>query len=1709
MVSFSIDNECITDVYFANGILTKRQVAKDNAEEVLKPAILEDVYGGNIEEFNKHIGKVDYAYNETNGFLFDNLESAFQKFGMQWLIDRYTLIHGEVTSHLKSIAEQITAYKGSIQAGHKVLVVAHSQGNLFTYAAYNALPGWMHNSFEAISIASPMTADIKQGTPRFDWDNDLVPRIASLGDKKKWMIDDPVRKVSWESEPYIGKSVVIPTVDYVWSFQVGQTYKERYKAVEAGLNSAVHAFTFYMGKSLISDKTLNPFDEKTLHINKSKTKIIAAIKSKLNNGNSCSCSNKSVAPVTTQNGAIETTLSWTCANDINMDLTLTGDKVIQDVKDEEGVGLEHAYVASRSDIYPGAVYEASATGEKRQESDLEESYLEDDPINIYAVVKTPGGSKFKQYEAHNFGQLNLGEFAVIEVKDKTIETTYTYRPPSPYTPISIPNPRSYTRTYNECNEEDKKYTCQCVPCEYIIHGMENAVEYGPIGDAYVEVIRADTYGSSSPTVVYRGKTTSESDLFKSGLIKFDQNDYTKFEDDVYYVVDAKGGSDLDRDDNLIMDDIPTVNNGTIHAIIKGSDLKTVAFRVNVLTEAIYQVSGDLLGIHYNKEALDTKLGTASKKLFREKTYIFNNELEINYHDVLLWAPGVDKRKLFKPYDTFVEPIVVKTYADEPRVKESYRLIYEKLDTDAPQLTPLALEIPHTIPNNSIIGIVNIASEGISGIDRIELHGDANATFSINKEGLVKVVDRDTLILDAVYRLDMIAVGIDGKRGISMELLIKIIEGVPLADPNATVPTLESIEVADLIENSPDGTLAAQVNFIDSSLNIVGYNLSGEHNSSFVIDSSGKITVASNADIDYERSDSYNIKVSAINEAGNESFPVAFSIKIINEIDTPLHDLVYLTYLTENVPIGTVVGKIVQLREGRSPITSFDILNPGVPFAIDVNGTIRTTGYINYEESTEYNLLAMAKTDSGNSNRVDLQIIINDVYPETGKPDIQEFTVNIDENLNAGVYVGTLNINEGATPVELVELRGTGSSNFTVDINGTITVANNATLNYEEKNNYSLQAIAHNVNGSSNLSPVNISLNNIEDEPPVLRTLTKSIEENTVADTIIGKLSFSSSGEGNITSFLLTGAGAENFTVDENGTLRVSPMANLDYESVSSYSLLATAYSDVGESEPVSVRIYILNIAEHVPVLEPFAGSVDENATVGTIIGTIEEVVGGDTPLISYTLNNANMFSIDNNGILRLEAPLDYSMRSHYSLEVNATNDAGTSDTVAVNITVFRYFYTGNSSNDHFIGSSRDEKFDTKEGDDFVDAGAGDDTLIGGSGNDVLQGGDGDDVYIYSIGDGADEIYDTGGEDILKFYDPIVQDDVLIERDNNDLLIALKNGDKELNILTDKIRMKNWFNYENRIEYIEFSDGLILGTSDILAIEREVNSEKYLFSDNEHFYYFYNVRSRTWIEAKNFCEERGLYLTTITSLEESMFIENHINNNQNYWLGATDSITERSWGWITGELWDYTNWSRGEPNNSGNEDFLEFYGASHKWNDLANFRLHYPLCEMDNREIMILNVENFEDHAHGWSIVKRESGNELSTFLGRFGKSDGLEEVQKTYHFNSQYAGQEITIAFDMYKIDTWEGNSEEIDKFQVFLNHILVVDDLHAEKSKYGIPTTSNEFDRYGSEWIFHYKLNTVIDENGNVTLGFGSTLDQGISDESYGIDNIVFMIDE
>ena len=79
-------NECQTDVYYGNGIMTTKAEAKSSLDSTLKPAILHDIYHGDAATMNKnhHFELVyNYSFKEKFGdtlpaYVLDLMESYEQ-----------------------------------------------------------------------------------------------------------------------------------------------------------------------------------------------------------------------------------------------------------------------------------------------------------------------------------------------------------------------------------------------------------------------------------------------------------------------------------------------------------------------------------------------------------------------------------------------------------------------------------------------------------------------------------------------------------------------------------------------------------------------------------------------------------------------------------------------------------------------------------------------------------------------------------------------------------------------------------------------------------------------------------------------------------------------------------------------------------------------------------------------------------------------------------------------------------------------------------------------------------------------------------------------------------------------------------------------------------------------------------------------------------------------------------------------------------------------------------------------------------------------------------------------------------------------------------------------------------------------------------------------------------------------------------------------
>ncbi|WP_188108630.1 cadherin domain-containing protein [Sulfurimonas lithotrophica] len=104
---------------------------------------------------------------------------------------------------------------------------------------------------------------------------------------------------------------------------------------------------------------------------------------------------------------------------------------------------------------------------------------------------------------------------------------------------------------------------------------------------------------------------------------------------------------------------------------------------------------------------------------------------------------------------------------------------------------------------------------------------------------------------------------------------------------------------------------------------------------------------------------------------------------------------------------------------------------------------------------------------------------------------------------------------------------------------------------------------------------------------------------------------------------------------------------------------SSAYVSVGSSVTGSI----------VPTISAFSASVDENASINTVVGTISVTDSGDSSISSFTLSDTTNFSIASSGVITTKTLLDYEAKSVYNLSVYATNEAGdsTSKDVTINI----------------------------------------------------------------------------------------------------------------------------------------------------------------------------------------------------------------------------------------------------------------------------------------------------------------------------------------------------------------------------------------------------------------------------------------------------------
>ncbi|MEN8148051.1 MAG: hypothetical protein ABFR02_10605, partial [Campylobacterota bacterium] len=347
-----------------------------------------------------------------------------------------------------------------------------------------------------------------------------------------------------------------------------------------------------------------------------------------------------------QDGIITVDLLW---QDASLDLDLT-----VDVPDgaypgnyenkDNACPTEHFYIKNEELVQVGT-YRIKIS----PKGNVDESMV---PEDVYVVIQAKRQVDTLQISIEDTRTFDMGYIAEIEVTEGTLLTTVREETTRGVSIRSVGGGGFYD-----------KYIYQII-------WLINQVMYGPVRDAHLELYSISDYVAAlSPLFI--GSTSTGNDLHTAGVIIFPYSVVEKLVDDELYLLRAEGGQDIDADDDGHVDATPRQNVGALHSVMSGKMIKDGAYKVNVLTELVYQVTKEMFDGNTSEVILERMNKIAPRLISKD----VNEDNVINSIDIIKWMPTVDKDKLAFDYETTLEPIVQKLFNGEDIFMDAYKLLY--------------------------------------------------------------------------------------------------------------------------------------------------------------------------------------------------------------------------------------------------------------------------------------------------------------------------------------------------------------------------------------------------------------------------------------------------------------------------------------------------------------------------------------------------------------------------------------------------------------------------------------------------------------------------------------------------------------------------------------------------------------------------------------------------------------------------------------------------------------------------------------------------------------------------------------------------------------------------------------------------------------------------------------------------------------------------
>ena len=270
---------------------------------------------------------------------------------------------------------------------------------------------------------------------------------------------------------------------------------------------------------------------------------------------------------------------------------------------------------------------------------------------------------------------------------------------------------------------------------------------------------------------------------------------------------------------------------------------------------------------------------------------------------------------------------------------------------------------------------------------------------------------------------------------------------------------------------------------------------------------------------------------------------------------------------------------------------------------------------------------------------------------------------INENVAVNTVIGTLSASdEDAGASHTFSIVGGDTNSFNINGNQ---LRSSEVFNHEAKASYSVTVRATDNGGLTYDKSLNISVLNVNETPTGIALSNNTISEYVAVNTVVGVLTTTDPDGGDTFTYSLIGGDTSLFNISGN-QLRSS--AIFDWEGVNSYSLTVRSTDAGGLQTQATFGINIANVSEAPTDIALSANTINENAAVNTVIGTLS-ATAPTLQSVSYSLVGGDVSSFNISGSqLRSSASFDFETKSSYSITVRGSAGGETFDKVlSVNV----------------------------------------------------------------------------------------------------------------------------------------------------------------------------------------------------------------------------------------------------------------------------------------------------------------------------------------------------------------------------------------------------------------------------------------------------------